>query len=301
MHDEPLFEVRNLVKAFGSAPPAVDVDELVVAGGEVFGLLGSNGAGKTTCVKMMVGLMQPTSGRVTFRGQDLRAAAEECRRSVAYMPQSGFALNSLRGHEALLLGGQFRGLRRAERRNEADRVQELLGISHLANKVVSGMSGGERRLLQIAVSLVGNLPIVVLDEPTNDLDPEARSRVWRVIGELRDSGTSVILVTHNHVEAERVLDRVAVFRSGRVVSTGTPLEVKESIADRIRIEFRSSRRVDLTATPYARAEEPHGHLSVVSVPRDSLSRAVDELGLASMDQFRVQSPTLEDVFRVQNS
>nr|QFF92392.1 ABC-type multidrug transport system ATPase [Rathayibacter sp. FH 236] len=294
----PVFEVIELVKTYpGSSTPAVDIPHLVVPQGEVFGLLGENGAGKSSFVKMLVGLLSPDSGLVRYLGSPIQRGSVAPGSTIAYMPQSGFALNTLTVSEALMLAGRFRGLSRTERRAEHERVVNRLELGPWLHRVATRLSGGQRRLLQLGVTMIGRLPVVVLDEPTNDLDPGRRRMVWDLVGEIRAEGTTVVLITHNPIEAEQVLDTVAIMKDGCVIARGTPKGLKARLAERVHVDLHLAPDASFLLPAYATVERRSGRLVSLSIEKSKLSIFLDEIEIDRFDHFKVQSPTLEDVYR----
>ncbi len=243
--DVPVFEVDTVSKRLG-ATLANDRIDLTVADGEFFGLLGNNGAGKTTLVKMLLGLLKPTEGRVRFRGVDVADRKARVVENVGYMPQSAFALNSLTVAEALFYTARIKGLRRAAARADRDRIIDLLGMDAFVGRSAQRLSGGQRRLLQLGVAMTADPPVLVLDEPTNEMDPIRRRAVWELLWRLnRDEGRTIVMVTHNPAEAERVLSKVAIFDAGTVVRGGSPAQLRAGAGDRLRV------RVGLDDLPLA--------------------------------------------------
>jgi ABC-2 type transport system ATP-binding protein len=211
---------------------------LTVARGEVFGLLGPNGAGKTTLVRQLAGVLRPHAGRVEVLGHDIGADPSLAPRLLAYLAQEEPALLELPVGLAVETTGRLRGLPRAAARDARDAVLDELGIGALAARPLSTLSGGQRRLAQVATVLVGDRPVLVLDEPTTGLDPEARRAVWGALTRRRQAhGATVVLVTHNVLEAEAVLDRVAVLDHGRLIACDTPGRLKALVSDEVRLDL----------------------------------------------------------------
>lgn len=297
------YEVVDLVKQYhGGGPPANDRISLTVHAGEVFGLLGPNGAGKSTLVRQMAGLTRPTGGQINLFGHDLVRQPHRAAHWVAIQPQ-GFALPlSERPRSLLEVTGQLRGLTAAEARRQADGLLEEFGLTGHLSKSVGDLSGGLRRLVSIATALVGRRPVLIFDEPTNDLDPEIRRSVWQRIRQSAREGAAVVLVTHNVIEAEQALDRVAIMSTGRVLALGTPGALKARVAQRVRLELLF--RPDSAAAAPALLEawrEVHDlgarRFSVV-VDRAEAESAMAHLMpcLHLLDDFRIVTPNLEDVY-----
>ena len=211
-----VYDIRDLVKVYpGQTTLANRNITLQIHQGEIFGLLGDNGAGKSTLVKQMVNLVRSTSGSITLFGQPIQRDPLYVPMNVGYMPQDGLALNNLTVDEALFFTAHLRGLSRAGANRERDALLDLLQMRELRSKIIPKLSGGEKRLLQIAIALAGNPPVLILDEPTNNLDPQRRKLVWETLRRLnRENGTTVIFITHDAIEAEKVIQRVGICAKG---------------------------------------------------------------------------------------
>jgi ABC-2 type transport system ATP-binding protein len=297
------YEVRDLVKCFGKEQfRANDGLTLDVYQGEVFGLLGPNGAGKTTLVRQMAGLSRPTSGSVRLFSHDLVKAPERAANFVAVQPQ-GFGLpRAEQSRRIIEVTGELRGLSAAEARRETASLLEELNIGSVASKRYYDLSGGQRRLVGIAAALIGRRPVLIFDEPTNDLDPEVRRTVWSRIRRTAQEGATVVLVTHNVMEAEQAMDRVAIVRAGRILAMGTPGDLKSRVAQRVRLEllFRpetAGRAPDLLAG-WPEVHSLGARRYALVVDRAEAERAIAGLlpHLDALDDFRIVTPNLEDVY-----
>ncbi|MFK3731156.1 ABC transporter ATP-binding protein [Streptomyces sp. NPDC088090] len=307
--------VRDLVKTYPAtrgrrgapATPevrATDGISLDVRGGEVFGLLGPNGAGKSTLVRQLTGLMRPDSGTVELLGHDLVRHPERAARLLAYLGQESTALDELTVALAAETTGRLRGLTAADARAERDAVLDELGLGGLAGRPLKKLSGGQRRLACFATALVGHRPVLVLDEPTTGMDPVARRAVWAAVDRRRaEHGTTVLLVTHNVIEAETVLDRVAVLDRGRVIACDTPVGLKERVADEVRVEllWRESAPLGLPEVAALRElAQESGRRWVLRLAPDAARAAVAAVtggaAFAALDDFTLATPSLEDVY-----
>ncbi len=308
MRNAPAYEVRNLCKVYRD-PKVVANDGVSwsVERGEAFGLLGPNGAGKTTLVRQLVGLLRPTSGEIRLFGEQVfagRRPEPRVARSVAYLPQGASALGELKVAEAISYTGMLRGLGKGAAASETEEVLDALSLAGLAGRQLRKLSGGQRRLVQIGMTLVGRLPVLILDEPTADVDPALRSRIWDLIADRARAGAAVVLVTHDVSEAEHVLDRVAIMGVGRVVASGTPAALKARLSHRTRVEVVVAE--DATVDPRALVEHVPGetrvrgkHLSAWVPAEDAipcLEKVIAAAGLESLEDVRLVSPTLEDVY-----
>ena len=216
-------EVRGLEKSFGDVSVLRGVD-LEVANGSIFALLGSNGAGKTTLVKILATLLRPDAGAAAVGGLDVAAHAADVRAAISLTGQFAAVDDILTGRENLLLVGKLRHV--ADRVGVADGLLARFGLTEAAGRRVGTYSGGMRRRLDIAMSLVGDPSIVFLDEPTTGLDPQARLEVWDAVRELAGKGITVFLTTQYLDEAEQLADRIAILHEGRIIVNGTLAELK---------------------------------------------------------------------------
>jgi ABC-2 type transport system ATP-binding protein len=217
----PLIEVTNLRKTYGEHV-AVDDVSFHVEQGEIFGILGTNGAGKTTTVECLQGLRTPDSGSISVLGLDPKADHAALRQRLGSQLQESRLPEKLKVHEALDLYASFYA-------NPADPADLLakLGLTEQRTKYFGKLSGGQKQRVSIALALIGRPEVAVLDELTTGLDPHARRDTWKLVEAVRDTGVTVLLVTHFMDEAERLCDRLAIFDAGRVVATGTPAELRD--------------------------------------------------------------------------
>jgi ABC-2 type transport system ATP-binding protein len=314
MRNAPAYEVRRLSKTYSSPPIEANHEiSFSVEGGEAFGLLGPNGAGKSTLVKQLVGLLKPSAGEVRLFGELLhtpRRTGGSSRhdhrvgRTVAYLPQGSLSLGEFKVAEAIRWTGILRGLGRASVSNETEELLQVLQLDDLADRQIRKLSGGQRRLVQLGMTFVGRLPVLILDEPTADIDVVLRARIWELISDRCRAGASVILVTHDVAEAEQALDRVAILDRGRVVAGGTPAELKADLAHRTRLDLVVARGA--TVDPAVLAADIGGETRVrgrhVSawVPADEAIRSLEKImaaaGPEALEDVRLVTPTLEDVY-----
>ena len=236
----PVLEVEGLTKRFG---PVVANDQigLRVAPGQVVGLLGHNGAGKTTLVSQVVGLLHPDGGTIQVAGVDAVADPATARRCVALQPQAQAPLDGLNPRMAIEIAARLRGMGRGDAKAAARTLADELDIGEWFNQRAypegGGLSGGVRRLTAFAMAAVAQVPLVVLDEPTNDVDASRRRRLWQAVRKLGDEGAGVLLVTHNVAEAERVVDELVVLDNGKVVAAGSPSQLRGASDSDLRLEL----------------------------------------------------------------
>ncbi|MGW1911121.1 ABC transporter ATP-binding protein [Streptomyces sp. NPDC002076] len=283
---------------------ATDGVDLDVRRGEVFGLLGPNGAGKSTLVRQLTGLLRPDTGSIEILGHDIVRHPERAARLLAYLGQESSALDELTVSLAAETTGRLRGLEVTRARAERDAVLEELGLTPIAGRALKKLSGGQRRLACLAAALVGERPLLVLDEPTTGMDPVARRAVWAAVDRRRaERGTTVLLVTHNVIEAETVLDRVAVIDQGRVIACDTPAGLKERVAGEVRVELvwrdRAPLQVPEVAALRERAVESGRRWTLRLAPEEARAAVATVTGgaaFAALDDFTLATPSLEDVY-----
>jgi ABC-2 type transport system ATP-binding protein len=221
---EKAIEVKGLRKSFKDTEVLKGVD-FEVKRGEIFALLGSNGAGKTTVVKILTTLLKQDSGTATVNGFDVASKPENVRQAISLTGQFAAVDEILTGRENLIMIAKLRYLKNP--RQVADDLLKRFGLTDAADRRASTYSGGMRRRLDIALSLVGKPQIIFLDEPTTGLDPEGRIEVWKIVKELADGGTTVLLTTQYMDEAEQLADRIAILHEGRIIASGTLSELKK--------------------------------------------------------------------------
>ena len=217
-------QVRGLQKSYKQLQVLKNVD-FEVEKGSIFALLGSNGAGKTTIVKILTTLLKPDGGTVIVNGNDVTLSPDNVRQSISLTGQFAAVDEILTGRENLIMIARLRHLDHP--RQVADDLLKRFGLSDAADRRVSAYSGGMRRRLDIAMSLIGKPQLIFLDEPTTGLDPEARIEVWKTIKELADNGTTVFLTTQYLEEAEQLADQIAILHEGRIIVSGTLKDLKK--------------------------------------------------------------------------
>jgi ABC-2 type transport system ATP-binding protein len=298
--------VEGLVKRYG-ATTALDGVDLTVAEGSVLGLLGPNGAGKTTVVRILTTLLLADAGRAEVMGLDVVRDADAVRASIGLTGQYAAVDEYLTGFENLEMVGRLYHLPKAEARTRAGELLERFDLVDAANRPAKTYSGGMRRRLDIAASLINRPRILFLDEPTTGLDPRSRLAMWEFIAELADGGTTILLTTQYLEEADRLADRMVVIDRGRVIARGTGDDLKAQVGGQ-RLEFTLARAVDLAevsqrlrplAFEDARTDEQTRRLSLpvrggTEVLAEAL-RLLEGSGIEVLD-VGLRRPDLDDVF-----
>lgn len=296
-----LLEIAKLCKTYKGGVKANDSIDLSVGRGEVFGLLGPNGAGKTTVVNQVVGLIAPDSGSITISGADVIASPGFARQACSFQAQTQVPILGLTAIEAIELVGRIRGGKKADVRRRADELIARLRIEEWRKKMGSTFSGGVRRLVAFCMAAVVPGDIVILDEPTNDVDPLRRRLLWQEVNAIAAAGSAVILVTHNVMEAERAVNRLAVIDKGRVVGQGTPAELKASEGDSLRLELTLEPDGAMPELPdYISRTATANRRVIARVEKGDISAAVEwAQGLREsgrIEEFSLSPASLEDAY-----
>jgi ABC-2 type transport system ATP-binding protein len=306
--DEAIIQVEALVKVFAgkSEVRALDGLSLAIPPGGVYGLLGPNGAGKTTLIRVLATLLPPDGGSARVAGLDVRHHPAEVRARIGLAGQSAAVDEVLTGQENVEMVGRLYGLSRAQARRRATEVLARIRLVDAANRQVRTYSGGMRRRLDLAASLVGRPQVLFLDEPTAGLDPASRHDLWALIGELVDTGTTVLLTTQYLEEADRLADRIAVIDHGRLVSEGTGDRLKDRVGGAV-LELTvagDDRTKALQALQGVGGQDPTNDQRpgkvVLPAPHGptTLAEALRRLDAAGVtpEGVALRKPTLDDVF-----
>ena len=294
----PLIHARGLRKEFGELT-AVDGIDFDVARGEAFGFLGPNGAGKSSTMRMIGCVSPPSAGTLRILGMDPVTQGPEIRARLGVVPQADTLDNELTVRENLIIYGRYFGLSRAEVRERADRLLEFVQLEERAGSKVEPLSGGMKRRLTIARSLVNEPDVLLLDEPTTGLDPQARHVVWDRLFRLKQQGVTLVLTTHYMDEAEQLCDRLVVMDRGRIAEEGSPLELIQRLSSREVVELRFG-----GSAPEVDERVFDGQVARVEVLPDRVLLYTDDgdaIVPVAHDRLRPQSvlvrrSTLEDVF-----
>jgi ABC-2 type transport system ATP-binding protein len=306
MGETPAILAEGLVKTYGKTKALAGLD-LVVPAGTVYGLLGPNGAGKTTAVRVFSTLLRPNRGRAQVLGHDVVAEAAQVRRMIGLTGQYAALDEYLTGRANLVMIGQLSRLTASAARRRADEMLERFGLTEAAGRAVKTYSGGMRRRLDLAASLIGYPSVLFLDEPTTGLDPNARAMTWEIVRELANSGTTLLLTTQYLDEADQLARRIAVIDDGTVIAEGTPDQLKSAMGGEhlevILAEGTDTEAAVVAVKPYAtgsvQPDEDGRRLWVPVAAAEGLTtrvvRALDQAGV-EVNDVTMQRASLDDVF-----
>ena len=300
-HTGPALVAQDVRKSFGDHV-VLDRVSLAAADGTILALLGPNGAGKTTMVRILSTLIPADSGSMRIAGHDLVTDPDGVRSVIGVTGQFSAVDNLLTGAENLRLMADLRHLGRRAGERRIVELLERFDLSDAADKPLSTYSGGMRRRLDLAMTLVDRPRVIFLDEPTTGLDPRSRQTMWQLIRELASAGVTILLTTQYLDEADQLADRIAVLDQGRIVAEGTPAELKSRIpGGHVRLHFADSDELHL-ASALLQASASHDDELVLQIPADgtvdSLRELLDELHEAriAVDHLSIHTPDLDDVF-----
>ncbi|HKT38001.1 MAG TPA: ATP-binding cassette domain-containing protein [Ktedonobacterales bacterium] len=311
-HTEFAIETMGLIKAFGKTR-AVDGVDLTVPTGSVYGFLGPNGAGKTTTVRILATLLRPDGGTARVFGRDVVREAEAVRSRVSLTGQFASLDEAMTGQENLVLLGRLLGYSWSQARNRASELLDAFGLSETARRQVKKFSGGMRRRLDIAASIITTPDVLFLDEPTTGLDPRSRNQVWDIVRTIAAGGTTVLLTTQYLDEADQLADRIAVIDHGKIIAEGTSGQLKASVgAGMVRMRLLDpdqrplaervlSQALDapvfLDSDPVALSAQPSAK-SGTSQTGEQVAHALADLSRAgvTVTEFALGQPSLDEVF-----
>ena len=309
MRSDKIIEVRDLIKVYGGDTRAVDGISFEVGRGELFGFLGPNGAGKTTTIRILATLLRQTAGTVRVAGFDVATHPQEVHKRLGLAMQTPTLDAFSTGRETLELAGRLHRMSASEVKRRTDELLELIGLESVGTKLTGTYSGGMRRRLDLAAALVHQPELLILDEPTEGLDPQSRTALWEELERISQSGTTMLLTTHYMEEADRLCSRLAIIDNGKIVVEGTPGDLKRSIgADTVVLQLEppdgDGRVADvrrlLEGMVEADAVVPHAAGVALAVPNasaaiPSLLRRLDGNGL-QIAGLQMRQPSLDDVF-----
>ena len=305
-----VYHIEHLTKIYrGSTKEANNRLTLSIQEGEIFGLLGPNGAGKSTLVNQIAGITRPTTGKIELFGIDVVKHPEVIPEYVALQPQHVYAMFDLRPEEALLYTARFRHIPETLARKQAQALIEELELEPLRKKLLRHLSGGQQKLVSLALAFIGDRPIQIFDEPTNELDPVVRRRIWDRLLSLHQQGKTIIVVTHNVLEAERVIERVGIINHGQLLALGSVGDLKARVDQRIRLEIllKADSPILSQGRDYQHILQSLGDTCgltqqhwVILCPRDrtqnTINQIFERIGMENLDDFRILTPSLEDVY-----
>ncbi len=304
MADEAVIETRGIKKSFGDVRALCGVD-LTASAGTVLALLGPNGAGKTTAVRILTTLLEPDDGTAQVAGFDVVAQAKELRAHIGVAGQQAAVDENLTGAENLEMVGRLYHLGRPESRVRASELLERFALDEAGDRLVRTYSGGMRRRLDLAASLVARPPVLFMDEPTTGLDPRSRIGLWETIEDRVAGGTTVLLTTQYLDEADRLADQIAVIDRGNLIAEGTSDELKAQVGgERLEVRLEDSSQAEAAgrALRGIGESEPESLDGTVRIPladrKGAIADAVrrlDESGVG-VDDITLRRPTLDDVF-----
>ncbi len=302
-HNPYVIQVHNLSKSYGSNKVLKGID-LKVERGTMLALLGPNGAGKTTTVRILSTLLSFDSGKVSVEGHDVKTEADKVREVIGLTGQSAAIDELLTGRENLVMMGRLYRLTKTSAKARAQELLEEFNLVEAAERPAKTYSGGMRRRLDLAVSLIATPPIIFLDEPTTGLDPRSRIAMWDIIKRLMANGTTILLTTQYLEEADQLADRIVVIDGGKVIAEGTANELKSRVGnDRLELAFKD----DKTCAQASKAlgdtvvftdEKEHSLAVVIKNTNTDVKRTLDTLAKQdiTIQSMTIHKPTLDDVF-----
>lgn len=307
--EEKIVEVKNLTKIYETSYGNIKANDNIsidIFKGEIFGLLGPNGAGKTTFIKQISGLIKPTLGSIILDRVDVNNDSNRSKSLIGYMGQKSYALMELKVDEAIYFTAHLHGFSKKEASRETEKIIEELDLINDKNKLIESLSGGLHRMVSFAMSVISNPKILILDEPSSGLDPRKRILLWDKLYRLnKEKKTTVILVTHNVAEAERVIERVGIINKGKIIALGTPGELKKGVDQRLRIEVilksgYSLNGIEGELSQFSKLVKINERKIILFVNREEIVKHFEKtlriLKLEVLDDFRITTASLEDVY-----
>lgn len=291
-------EINGLTKLYG-AKKALDNIKLNVANGGCFGLLGPNGAGKSTLMKLLTGILEPDSGTIKMLGSDSKSNKDDIIRKTGYVPQDITLFETLSARRNLIFFGEMYGLKGSELKKRVDEVLEQVGLADRAKDRLGSFSGGMKRRINIAASLLHDPELIILDEPTVGIDPQSRNHIFEMIRSLKESGKTILYSTHYMEEAETLCDDIAIMDGGRVIAEGALGDVLAKHAtSAVYIEAEGLSAPPLVAGVSSALPDGRGWLLETDEPLEVIGRLAGTMGESRMSvrSLELMKPTLESVF-----
>ena len=307
--DNYIIKISNLTKAYKNSVLANNHISLNIKKGEILGILGPNGAGKTTFVRQIAGLIKPTEGDIFIENHNIIKNPNIVPNYISYYGQTLYILDSHRAWETIYYTGIYRGLSKNDSLKQTNMLLDLFNLSDSRNILMNKLSGGQKKIIGIISTIIGFRPIMILDEPTNDLDPENRRKVWDIITYLNNEfEITILLVTHNVMEAEQVIGNVAIIDSGIIIGYDTPAALKSKINNKVRMGLylnENYKNYDMNSCVNSISNNIDFTEIKAGVWRfltdkvnasDIFNLISNKIGFDKVDDFRVLTTTLEDVY-----
>lgn len=303
MNDKMLI-AKDVCKKYAHSKTYANKDiDISINTGEIKGLFGPNGAGKTTFVRQVCGLLKPDSGYIEIDGVDISKHKNYIPSKVSYLGQIAYTHRALKVIEFIQFTGVYRGIDAKESKRQALKLLEYFGMIYLQDKLIGSISGGETRLVAFMAAIIGYNPFVVLDEPTNDVDPEKRILLWQLVKKLKEErGISFLLVTHNIQEASNVVDDVAIMYGGQIIKQGRPYELAEALKIGTKVDFvvPYHTKIDdelISRLKIIKIDDEHLR---INVSKDKVNTILNELYSSSLgsliSSIKILPPSLEDIY-----
>jgi ABC-2 type transport system ATP-binding protein len=295
------FRASEVTKSYDGVTKANDGLTIEVRPGEVYGMLGPNGAGKSTLVRQVIGLLKPDSGTITLGPHDLVADPDAARQLCSYLPQAQMPIDSFKTHEAIKISGLIRGGRSADVARRRDELIDVLQIDEWRDTLGARLSGGVKRLVGFAMVTVWPGRVIILDEPTNDVDPLRRRLLWGQIRRLGSEGAAVFLVTHNVMEAEKSVDRLAIINDGKLIAEGTPSSLKAADRGRLRLQLMLAPENSTPELPsFVQTHVRVGNNLVGVIAENDAAAGIgwaqEQVTTGVAEEYALGAATLEDVY-----
>jgi ABC-2 type transport system ATP-binding protein len=296
-----VFRADRVTKSYDGKTRANDGLTIEVHPGEVYGLLGPNGAGKSTLVKQVIGLLKPDDGQITLGPFDLVEDPDAARQLCSYLPQAQMPIESFKAREAIEISGRIRGGPVDDVRRRSNELFDALQIGEWRDTLGAKLSGGVKRLVGFAMVTVWPGRVIILDEPTNDVDPLRRRLLWEQIRRLGGEGAAVFLVTHNVMEAEKSVDRLAIINEGRLIAEGTPSSLKATDRGRLRLQLMLVPGTETPGLPPLVQSHVRVGNNLVTVldegaAADGIAWAQKLMTAGAAEEYALGATTLEDVY-----